>query len=469
VGHRRGTLRIRQFLRIPGRLATNANRWATNAFIFVGKALVALIVAAAVFAVIKASLSIGTVELRSIDVPKSLVDAGITSEVATERLRDAINAKRGRLMSRKLLANVALIGDLPTAVIPVSGISVDSLVSLIRSLLPDSWRNDISGEFTLFGTRLRLRIRLNGRVLFSGETIISEPSGDVEEEADFLMWQAAFRVMQERYFQATNGLRDTAELHVGLGYVWKDYSRLEDALDEFTKAVRIDENNSDAHAGLGFIYRAKNDINKADSEFKIALKLNPKNGDARVGRAYILLSRGEVGRAAHEFNKVIEFNPLNSDAHVGLGFIWLRQQHPDNAVADAVGEAVKEFIKAIDLSPFGADPHIGLADARLRQHRIDDAADQFAEAIRASPLYADPHISLGNIWLSQNKFSEAMEQFHIALMLDPTRKFSEICDLLLDNAKDQDAAPYLKRAKQLDLMVSGQQHCVISSPPKHWN
>jgi hypothetical protein len=73
------------------------------------------------------------ITIRAISVPKSLTDNGYAPEVASQRLRDALNAYVAMSRTQKLI-HISLGSDQPDIVVPTVGLSIDTIAHLTDSL-----------------------------------------------------------------------------------------------------------------------------------------------------------------------------------------------------------------------------------------------------------------------------------------------------------------------------------------------
>jgi hypothetical protein len=105
------------------------------------------------------------ITIKAISVPKSLTDDGYTPEVASERLRDALNAYVVTSRTQKLI-HIWLGTDQPDIVVPTVGLSIDTIASWIRTLLKLDPPNYLSGEITTVAGKLWLRLRLKDKEIY---------------------------------------------------------------------------------------------------------------------------------------------------------------------------------------------------------------------------------------------------------------------------------------------------------------
>ena len=100
------------------------------------------------------------VTVEPISVPRMLSDGGYTPEVASHRMLDAVKhyATVNKASSIMEALNISPRDDLPDFVVPRIDLSLNTLVSSIRSVLHYGTGRRISGEF-LFRDKLALRVR----------------------------------------------------------------------------------------------------------------------------------------------------------------------------------------------------------------------------------------------------------------------------------------------------------------------
>ena len=149
------------------------------------------------------------VTIEPIEVPKTLSDSGYTPGVAGHRLRDALNAYAGApapgddrhplnsnlnsvahddaSLNSNLDLSISASHELPDIVVPQIGLSLRAIASSIRSGLGMTG-HAISGELTRQDSKYALRVRVDGRQVFS--------SGYEAENPDDLMTKAAPGVME---------------------------------------------------------------------------------------------------------------------------------------------------------------------------------------------------------------------------------------------------------------------------------
>jgi hypothetical protein len=313
-----------------------ARLWAKRGFAWSATLSTLLVAFWFVWLVAEAALRPNSIDLDAIQVPKPLADNGFSSPVVSSRLRDAIKDLQDRAKTSMKMTSVDALPDLSRVTVPKAGVSVESIAASIRDLLPTGWRHEVSGEFTLADTRLTLRLRLNGLIVFTD-------SETGPEAADRLIERGAYRIV------------DKTQPYV-----------IASALFETDPAAA-----------------------KAAAD-RIIASLPPK--DKNVTRAYnlrgmIAYKHGKTDEAIAEYREAIRLDQKDALPHNNLGVIWKEQGKTD----DAIGE----FREAIRLDQKLAGPHNNIGNIWDEQGKTDYAIAEYREAIRLDSKYPDPHYNLG--------------------------------------------------------------------------
>jgi tetratricopeptide (TPR) repeat protein len=404
-----------------------------------------------------------TTSIEPISVPKALAESGYTPEVAGQRLRDAIVHFVLTTKTYMKGPNIALHGELPNIVVPTVGISLDTIASSIRTFLRSTHRRSISGEFTIKDKLLWLRLRIDGRELYSS------PAGGDPERPDELLAAAAPKILEviQPYLMAlsvsdkdaakglemangiiarlpewddnvawSHNLIGTINLnrkeygaaidafnraihlkprlaapHYNLGNALNNQGKYQEAIAEYRKAIDLDEKFALPHNGLGNALRSLNRPLEAIAEYRKAIDLDPKDASPHNGLGSALRSVNRHLEAIVEYRKAIDLDPKDASPHNGLGNV-LRDQHKHD-------EAIVEYRKAIDLDPKYALPHNGLGNVLRDQHKHDEAIVEYRKAIDLDPKYALAHYNLGNVLRDQGKDDEAVAEYQTVLTIDP--------------------------------------------------
>jgi len=371
------------------------------------------VVVVVVLAVMIRSLSQHTTAIEPISVPKMLAEGGYTPEVAAQRLRDAMTtfAEEAKIQ----LQNSAIVtrGELPTIAVPTVGLSLDAITSTIRSFFGNTRHRSISGELIVVDKLLWLRLRQNGRTLYSS------PAGIPPDKPDELLAEAAAAVWD-----------DSERELVAAWYITKDPAKAIEKANRMIEQPKSGENLAGAYVIKGMALRALGDREGAaarkDSEgaaakkyddaiaaYREAIRLDSQNAAARynLGNALQLRQRHEDAIAA--YREAISLVPSQTQFHNNLGVVLGKLGDHEGAIA--------AYREAIKLAPTIAKSHNNLGIMlELQPGKTDEAIAAYREAIRLDPHYARAYFNLGLALQRQpDKGNEAIASFRQVIRLNP--------------------------------------------------
>jgi hypothetical protein len=227
--------------------------WGKRAFAFVTTVSTIALVVWILGLVAEATLQRHSLVIEPIAVPKRLADDGFSTEVVTQRLRDAIQKVQDRATTTMAKSRVDVSESIPDVTIPKAGVSVEGVAASLRRLLPDSWQHEITGELVVAGSELSVRMRLNGKVAFEDATATtaSDAVGTLIERAAFAL------VKKTQPYVAASYLFETDDLG-GASFL----------TDQIIATVPLeDENAMRAYNLKGLIAAKQHDEAKAEAFF----------------------------------------------------------------------------------------------------------------------------------------------------------------------------------------------------------
>jgi tetratricopeptide (TPR) repeat protein len=183
---------------------------------------------------------------------------------------------------------------------------------------------------------------------------------------------------------ALRALDVAAESHLERGVELEQAGRLEDAIAETEKALRLDPTLVLAHANLIILYGRTGNLEKAEEHYRAAVMLNPNQfPDAYYNYGMVLMKEGKLDEAEGAFSKALEINPSFADAHNNLGFLLERQ--------GKFAEAIAEYKKAVEHQPDFRQAHFNLGRVLVNQRQYEEGIQQLEQTLKpvddATPAY----------------------------------------------------------------------------------
>ena len=166
------------------------------------------------------------------------------------------------------------------------------------------------------------------------------------------------------------------------GYVHKSSQLLNEAADDFSRAIDLGPTIVTAYVNRGYVYNDLQNAEGATADFERALKLDPKDGEAHLGLAFAQLELHH-GKAALEQTDIAEkLLGESGSTHLARATAY-RQQ-------GLLAKSEKEYRAALKYSPDDLKLQLALADTLYHMRRYDESVKVLTTALRLSP--DDPSI-----------------------------------------------------------------------------
>jgi tetratricopeptide (TPR) repeat protein len=391
------------------------------------------------------------VTIEPISVPKALSDSGYTPEVAGHRLRDALNsyASRSRTgpfadeSNSNLDLNIADRSELPDFVVPQIGLSLNALVSSMRSVLHYRSGPTISGEIVSLD-KYALRVRIDGAQVYS--------SGFESTNPDTLMAEAASSVM-EKIKPSLNAI------------VLYGENREESLLKAEEIIARLKE--SDINVQWAYVLKGNNSLenhnySEAERLFRKAISLNWSNPQPHIQLGLALQRQGRFDEAIKQFQRVLGINPKSAKAYNNIGAALVRKA--DLAKAAAPDNAIAAYRRAIEVDPSYPLSYNNLGLALYTQGDTDEAIAQYVKAIQVDPKYLFAHWNLAFTLEHQLKLDDALAEYRSAIDCTSDRKQLAMLHTSLGDILRQKAGT----DGSLDGAIAEYRHAIGIDPDYSW-
>lgn len=134
------------------------------------------------------------------------------------------------------------------------------------------------------------------------------------------------------------------ETHVTLGLIYRGTGRYDQALQEYRRALELNELDVDAMIGVGNAYEMLGKAAEADSAYRKAIATAPGYWDAYNNYGYfLLLSQRDFDKAIEQFRTVTRLSPDNIFGYNNLGGALMYR--------DRWVEAKEVFDKSLSIAP----------------------------------------------------------------------------------------------------------------------
>ncbi|XP_051724987.1 uncharacterized protein ttc6 isoform X2 [Ctenopharyngodon idella] len=204
-------------------------------------------------------------------------------------------------------------------------------------------------------------------------------------------------------------------IHQALGVIHHRLGQLQEAVDAYSEAIRLDPLLQDSHVGRGKVfmdYGHNHTRKQAQRDFLSALHLNPLCLSARISLAYNLQVLGFFQRAWNQFTVAVEVNPKNWAAYEGRAVTCLQM---DNMFA-----ALQDINCAIKCNPLAEQLFTNRGLIQQFMGDKSSAMKDYQTAISLNPGYALAYFNAANLFFYNGQFEQACEFYSRAFELDPS-------------------------------------------------
>jgi tetratricopeptide (TPR) repeat protein/MinD-like ATPase involved in chromosome partitioning or flagellar assembly len=242
-----------------------------------------------------------------------------------------------------------------------------------------------------------------------------------------------------KYNEAIGLNRSYALAYYGRGRVYLERRQLDDALRDFDEVIKLNANdapasvapnandpliasNADAYVGRGDVYWLKRDFDNAIEAYSRAIKLKPDLPDAHVKRGKVLVEKGNRGDAMADYNRAIELSKDNP-----LAFLWRGTAYSASGDNDL---ALEDFDRALNLKPDLSEAYIKRAEVLLKRggaRNSEQAINDYNKGLRDPSYDPKPYLDRGDAYKNTGKVQLAIADFERVIKLSQDKpEYSKI-------------------------------------------
>ncbi|MFP3042602.1 tetratricopeptide repeat protein [Treponema primitia] len=208
-------------------------------------------------------------------------------------------------------------------------------------------------------------------------------------------------------------------LHAGPEEVLSYYNRgynhaakkeYDNAIENFTQALRLDPNFFPAYVQRGQSYSRSGDYEKALADFNTALRLTPDSFEAYYFRGMAYYRKNDYDRAIADFTQSIRLNPNNAGTYYTRSVMYNLKGEMEKGIEDLT-QAIR--IKPDIIYYFER----ALVYGKIKEH--DKAIADYTRVIGLDPNSVDAYNERGLEFRDKGEYKSALEDFNYAIRLDP--------------------------------------------------
>ncbi len=150
-------------------------------------------------------------------------------------------------------------------------------------------------------------------------------------------------------------IEDVAKIFRDRGAAYMNLKQYDEAVSDFSNAMRLDENNTAFYNDRGLAYFNLKQFDRARDDFSKAIEKNPGSSSPYLLRGMVFMETRNFDRAIQDYSKAIQLEPKNKNAYYSRGLAYKNERMYDRAL--------QNFDKVIELAP--KDPAAGYQKAAI--------------------------------------------------------------------------------------------------------
>ncbi|KAJ3011425.1 cytochrome c oxidase subunit 1 [Thoreauomyces humboldtii] len=210
---------------------------------------------------------------------------------------------------------------------------------------------------------------------------------------------------------AREAFPEDSKLAALLGVCLQKLGRLDEAIEQFEAAIRLNPFMKEAFIARGNVHALKGDRTGARKDYARVIHMDPRCTEALVNMAYTLQGEGRRKKAYDLFTTALSIDPHCMAALEGRAVIQYSRNNFFGALID--------ICRALSLNP--KNPEYLTNRGVVYQSLGDNvsAMQSYKLALKLDPTYAHAHLNVANMYFSQRKWEEALGRYTETLQLVP--------------------------------------------------
>ncbi len=196
---------------------------------------------------------------------------------------------------------------------------------------------------------------------------------------------------------------------VGLGDIARERGRYDDAIAQYTAALKRDPALVVAYLGLGRTAVAQGNWDIARSHYQRGLEAHPDSVPLLLALGQAQLQGGDAAGALQSFERAKQLSPGNAAAYAGAGQALWKSGRSDEALVQ-LGEATRR-------NPSDADTLLVIGEINATAGRPAQALDAYERAAKARKNWYEPHFRRGVLLLEQQQTAPAIAELRTTVKL----------------------------------------------------
>ncbi len=212
--------------------------------------------------------------------------------------------------------------------------------------------------------------------------------------------------------EAEKNVEITAEVRRLVGWAELQRNHIDDAIEEFTRALEMEPRDSSAQFGLAISFRRKWRLEDAAAALAKVEALDAKFPGLALEKGRLAEASGDMEAATASYRQALADSPDDAPLKSRMGAVLV--------LTGKYEEAEKLLQEVLDVQPYSAEAEHYLGRIELERGQVESARQRFLRAARLDPQSGLYRMYIAWAALESNEMSAALRDLDAALKLDPT-------------------------------------------------
>lgn len=264
----------------------------------------------------------------------------------------------------------------------------------------------------------------------------------MRERERYLTLQGSYLESSKLGFKVLEQLPRDKEAPIYLAYDLYYLGQYQEAFDLSVKYEALLANNKDFALIEGYVHVRSGALQNALDDFTRALEKDPKMATGYVNRGYVLNDLRNAQKAIADFQAAIQLQPDYGEAHLGLAYSYLQQHHAQLAMDQL---DISEKLLGVSRTS-----HLGRAEGFRQKQQWAKAELEYRAALKEEPRDLPTQLALGDILYRLRRYNEAIDTFNVGLNLSPDNSFiyAKMAQTYAKLLRREDALRYVQAAER---------------------
>ena len=255
------------------------------------------------------------------------------------------------------------------------------------------------------------QIKLAGDWVNRAQGKMNDDPRIMRERERYLLHEGNYEESAKLGYKVLQQLPNDRNASVYLAYDLYNLGRYDEALAVADKYDPALPNEPNFPLLEGHVHKHSQLLDEAVDDYTRAIQRDPKMVEAYVNRGYTLNDMQDAQQAERDFHTALELAPNNGIAYLGLAFSDLQLRHAKDAMDEA-----KEAQKLMGES--GAT-HLALATAYRQEHLLASAEEEYRAAMKFAPKDLQLHLALADTLYDMRRYQASIDVLNAALAVSP--------------------------------------------------